>query len=346
MVRALSLAIDREILVETGYGEAGRPTCNLVPAPEINASKNNDSWCMTQDIEGAKKLLDDAGWKPGPDGVRVKDGKKLSILYQTSTNSVRQAAQALIKQWWNELGVEVELRNIDGSVFFGADPGSPDTLQKFYADVEMYANEFDGTDPEKYLNEWVCTQAPSPANQWQGANMSRWCNKDFDATMAELAKTSSPEDRAKLIIQANDLIANSPVLHRPRASRPAVGGLEGAGGREDERLGQRALERRRLVPGEVNRRGPRFAAARPRLRRRRDAPLHAPAAALRDPDAPRHQLHHLRAARPLARRSHREPADDDPARGARADPAQPGPRRAVPCPLPALDAAVLRQRAA
>ncbi|MFO1142750.1 MAG: peptide ABC transporter substrate-binding protein [Amaricoccus sp.] len=222
VVRALSLAIDREILVETGYGEAGRPTCNLIPAPEINASKNNDSWCMTQDMEGAKKLLDDAGWKPGPDGVRVKDGKKLSILYQSSTNSVRQAAQALIKQWWNELGVEVELRNIDGSVFFGADPGSPDTLQKFYADVEMYANEFDGTDPEKYLNEWVCTQAPSPANQWQGANISRWCNKDFDATMAELAKTSSPEDRAKLIIKANDLIANSPsfigLVHRGRLS--------------------------------------------------------------------------------------------------------------------------------
>ena len=123
---------------------------------------------MTQDMEGAKKLLDDAGWKPGADGVRDKDGKKLSILYQSSTNSVRQAAQALIKQWWNEIGVEVELRNIDASVFFGADPGSPDTLQKFYADVEMYANEFDGTDPEKYLGEWMCTQCAAPGDPVAG----------------------------------------------------------------------------------------------------------------------------------------------------------------------------------
>ena len=96
----------------------------------------------------------------GGDGVREKDGRRLSILYQTSTNSVRQAAQALIKQWWNEIGVEVELRNIDAGVFFGADPGSPDTLQKFYADVEMYANNFDGTDPEKYLGDWVCAEFP------------------------------------------------------------------------------------------------------------------------------------------------------------------------------------------
>jgi peptide/nickel transport system substrate-binding protein len=231
VVKALSLAIDREILVETGYGEAGRATCNFIPAPEINYSPNND-WCLTQDLEGAKKLLDEAGWTEGSDGIREKDGRKLSILYQTSTNSVRQAAQALVKQWWNEIGVEVELRNIDGSVFFGADPGSPDTLQKFYADVEMYANEFDGTDPEKYLGEWTCGEIPSPETQWQGGNSSRWCNDEFDATIAELAKTAGAEKRAEVIIKANDLIVNSPSLislvHRGRLSAKsnALGGIK------------------------------------------------------------------------------------------------------------------------
>ena len=231
VVKALSLAIDREILVETGYGEAGRPTCNLVPAPEINASPNNE-WCKKQDIEAAKKLLDDTGWKVGSDGVREKDGKKLSILYQSSTNSVRQAAQALIKQWWEEIGVAVELRNIDGSVFFGADPGSPDTLQKFYADIEMYANEFDGTDPEKYLGEWTCGEFPRPETQWQGGNTSRWCNEEFDAAMAELAKTAGAEARAKIIIKADDLIANSPsfiaLVHRGRLSAvsKSLGGVK------------------------------------------------------------------------------------------------------------------------
>jgi len=231
VVRALSLAIDREVLVETGYGEAGKPTCNIVPAPEMNASTNNDSWCMKQDIEGAKKLLDDAGWTVGSDGVREKDGKKLSVLYQASTNSVRQAAQALIKQWWEEIGVATELRNIDGGVYFGGDPGSPDTIQKFYADIEMFANEFDGTDPEKYLNEWVCGAEPNAANQWQGPNYSRWCNKDFDAAMAELGKTAGAKERAAIIIRANDLIAASPsfigLVHRGRLSAKSntLGGI-------------------------------------------------------------------------------------------------------------------------
>ncbi len=208
VVKALSLAIDREILVETGYGEAGRVTCNLVPAPEINASKNN-GWCEKQDMEQAKKLLDDAGWTAGSGGVREKDGRKLSILYQSSTNSVRQAAQALIKQWWEELGVEVELRNVDAGVFFGSDPGSPDTLQKFFADVEMYANNFDGTDPEKYYGDWLCDQAPRPETQWQGGNTSRFCSEAFDKLHGELGNTAGAEARGAISVQLNDLIVNS-----------------------------------------------------------------------------------------------------------------------------------------
>jgi peptide/nickel transport system substrate-binding protein len=100
---------------------------------------------------------------------------KLSLLYQTSTNAVRQDFQALIKQWWSEIGVETELRNIDASVFFGGDPASPDTFQKFYADVEMYANNFDGTDPEQYLGQYTCEKAPRPETQWQGENINRFC---------------------------------------------------------------------------------------------------------------------------------------------------------------------------
>ena len=221
VTKALSLAIDREILVETGYGEAGRPTCNYIPAPAYQDSPNND-WCLKQDLDQANKLLDEAGWVMGSDGVREKDGKKLSILYQTSVNSVRQGAQALIKQWWNEIGVEVELRQIDPAVFFGGDPGSPDTLQKFYADVEMYADNFEGADAERYLGQLVCAEIPSEANGWQGANTSRHCDPAYDALHAEMATTVGDEARAAMTIKLNDMYVNSasviPLIHRGRVS--------------------------------------------------------------------------------------------------------------------------------
>src|SRR5690606_40989998 len=66
--------------------DLGRPTCNLVPAPEMFASDNTE--CLTQDVEGAKALLEEAGWTDSDgDGIRDKDGKKLSLLYQTSVNA-------------------------------------------------------------------------------------------------------------------------------------------------------------------------------------------------------------------------------------------------------------------
>ena len=218
---AMSLAIDRPLLVEIGYGQAGKVTCNWVPAPA--AFNSTTMTCDKQDIEGAKKLLDDAGIvDTDGDGIREKDGVPLKIVYQTSTNAVRQDFQALIKEWWSQIGIETELRNINASVFFGGDPGSPDTFQKFYADVEMYANTFNGTDPQSYLGNMLCDKAPRPETQWQGENISRWCDPEYDALHAKLAQTAGLEQRAEIAKKLNDMAvmggAMIPLVHRGRLS--------------------------------------------------------------------------------------------------------------------------------
>ncbi len=209
--KALSMAIDRNKLVEIGYGSAGRPTCNVLPAPEIyNSSANNT--CLLQNIAGANDLLDKAGWVPGADGIRTKGDVRLSLLFQTSTNAVRQDFQALIKQWWSEIGVETELRNVEASVFFGGDPASPDTFQKFYADVQMYANNFDGTDPESYMARWACNQAPRPDTQWQGTNIPRYCSQDYDALIARMSQTAAVIERADLAKAMNDMLIQEHII--------------------------------------------------------------------------------------------------------------------------------------
>jgi len=218
VVKALSMAIDRSVIAQQVYGPAGVPTCNMLPAPPIYASTNNDG-CLKQDMDGAKKMLDDAGIvDTDGDGVREYNGVPLRILYQTSTNAVRQANQALVKQWWDELGVATELRNIDAAVFFGGDPASPDTYGKFYADVEMFTNNFSGTDPEAYMSQWACSEVSGPDNNWLGNNVSRWCSADYDALVAKLAQTAKLEDRAAIAIQMNDLIVQGtgiiPLIHR------------------------------------------------------------------------------------------------------------------------------------
>ncbi|AUR07227.1 peptide ABC transporter substrate-binding protein [Phaeobacter inhibens] len=230
--KALSLAIDRPLLVEIGYGKAGKVGCNWVPAPAAFASDTFD--CSTQDIAAANAMLDEAGYKDtNGDGVReTPDGKPMKILYQTSTNAVRQDFQALIKQWWSEIGIETELRNINSSVFFGGDPGSPDTFQKFYADVEMYANTFNGTDPQSYLGNGLCDKAPRPDSQWQGENISRFCDEEFDKLHAELSQTAGLEARAEIAKRLNDIIVEKggmiPLVHRGRLSARSntLGGVD------------------------------------------------------------------------------------------------------------------------
>lgn len=229
--KAMSMAIDRPLLVEIGYGEAGRVTCNWVPSPEIFASTTLT--CDQQDIAGANALLDEAGFVDSDgDGVREVNGVPMKLLYQTSTNAVRQDFQALIKQWWAEIGIETELRNIDASVFFGGDPGSPDTFQKFYADVEMYANTFSGTDPQSYLAKGLCNQHPSPATQWQGENIARFCMEEFDALHANLAETADINERARISKELNDMLVTNggmiPLVHRGRISAHAntLGGVK------------------------------------------------------------------------------------------------------------------------
>ncbi|MDT1063441.1 peptide ABC transporter substrate-binding protein [Paracoccus sp. CPCC 101403] len=218
--RALSMAIDRTLLTEIGFGDAGRPTCNLVPAPETFASDNTG--CLEQDIEGAKKLLDEAGWAPGADGIRQKDGKPLELLFQSSVNPIRQDFQALIKQWWQEIGVATELKSVDPSVFFGGDAGSPDTFQRFYADVEMYANNFDGTDPEPYLARYTCEKAPGPESQWQGENVNRYCDPEYDRLIVELGKTADIGQRADLAKRLNDMITKDSMTIVPLVDRGRV----------------------------------------------------------------------------------------------------------------------------
>ncbi len=219
--KAMSMAIDRNLLVEIGYGQAGRVSCSWVPAPAAFAA--DIEGCDVQDIEGAKKMLDDAGIvDTDGDGIREKDGVPLSIVYQTSVNAVRQDFQALIKDWWEQIGFEVELRNVDSSVFFGGDAGSPDTFQKFYADVEMYANTFNGTDPQAYLGNGLCDKAPRPETQWQGENISRFCDEEYDALHKKLSETADMAERQRIGRELSRMAFERggmiPLVHRGRLS--------------------------------------------------------------------------------------------------------------------------------
>ena len=220
---ALSLAIDRDEIAAL-YGQAARPTCNVVTAPAKYVSSNNDA-CLMQDLEAARTLLDEAGWIAGLDGIREKDGVRLNVLYQTSTNPLRQATQALIQQWWHEIGVETALRDIPASVFFGSDPDSPDTNQRFLADLQMYANG-PGVDPQGFLAGWRSIEIPTAENMWTGGNNSRWISDAYDDAYEALQVTPIGPERESLVTEMNDLVVQDYVVI-PLVRRASVSAYSG-----------------------------------------------------------------------------------------------------------------------
>jgi peptide/nickel transport system substrate-binding protein len=233
--QALSIAIDRNIINEQLYGAGGQATCNVLSGPPAAASPNNDA-CLTQDIEGAKALLEGAGWvDSNGDGIREKDGVEMRVLYQTSTNSVRQKTQALVQQWWQEIGVAAELKNVEAAVYFGGDPASPDTIGKFFADVEMFTSTMDNPDPETLMSGFLCflpdgsVNIANSGNQWLGVNIDRYCNPEYDAKFPELTNAVG-DARNQVAIELNDMIANdwanAPIIFRASVSA-RVNSLEG-----------------------------------------------------------------------------------------------------------------------
>lgn len=102
--RAMNIGIDRDEMIKNvlnGYGTPAYSVCDQMPW-------YNDEAKVDYDLEGAKKILDDAGWKEGSDGIREKDGVKaeFTVMYNPD-DSVRQALAEDFANQCKKLGISV-----------------------------------------------------------------------------------------------------------------------------------------------------------------------------------------------------------------------------------------------
>ena len=208
--QAMSMAVDRSLVSERLYGFAAKPACTLITGPPNYASTASDA-CPPQDIEGANRLLDDNGvLDTDGDGVREYNGAPLRITFQTSTNDIRQDTQALVRDWWREIGIETELTHHDASVFFGGDPVADKeaSYRRFFADVQMYASG-SGIDPQQTLSGSLCKHIQARENNWSLDNIARSCDPEYDRLFAQLEQTRIGPERETLVKQLDDLYGQS-----------------------------------------------------------------------------------------------------------------------------------------
>ncbi len=215
--QALALLVDRSGVQEHIYGRAGIVTANVINNPERYRSKNT-TWEFN--VDKANQILEMGGWKRGPDGIRARDGRKLSLVYQTSINAPRQKTQAIVKQACQKAGIEVELKSVTASVFFSSDVANPDTFGKFYCDLQMFQLTQTEPDPAVLMNQFVSWEISSKDNKWQGRNQTRWRSEEYDKAYRAAEGELDPVKRAALFIRMNDLACNDhaviTIVNRPK----------------------------------------------------------------------------------------------------------------------------------
>lgn len=190
--KALLLSINREDLVKALFeGRQEVAIHNISPKDPWFTKDPKVITLYPYSKRNAGKLLDEAGWKMGADGYRAKDGKRLSLVFQTTAgNKTRELVQVYLQNQWKQAGIEVLIKNEPARVFFG------DTMthRKFGA-MALFAWV---SSPENSPRSTTSSKAiPTAKNSWSGQNFMGWSNATADKALDELDLEFNAKKRAE-----------------------------------------------------------------------------------------------------------------------------------------------------
>ncbi len=202
--QALYLAMDQKAIVDALYYGLPQPASNFM-APQSWAY-NDKLPAHVHDPVKAKAILEAAGWKPGADGVRMKDGVRLAFTNSTTTgNPTREQAQQLLAQDWAQIGAEMTIKNMPAAVLWA----------KFWSESQfdslMTGTTYTVASDPDVMHRFGSGSIPVKAGS--GSNVSQYENSKVDDLLRKGLVATSVEERAALYREAQALIiADLPML--------------------------------------------------------------------------------------------------------------------------------------
>jgi peptide/nickel transport system substrate-binding protein len=188
--QALRLATDRKTILEKIFRGYGR--LQEEPISIAHPMHSSTFPLVPFDLAKANALLDAAGWKRGTDGVRSKNGVRLTLDFVLSSGSPDADAMVeMIRPWWQSIGVDMSSvhRYLPSMLFNTYQNGGI-----------LYAGKFDATTFAWFTtatgdqeNLYGCTKVPP-----NGQNLLHYCNKQVDAAMAKFKVTYDLDEQRKL----------------------------------------------------------------------------------------------------------------------------------------------------
>jgi len=195
--QAVALGIDKQALIANVL----KNTASLAVGDQspLSWGYNSEAKQEVRDVNAARELLVQAGWKLEEDGIFAKDGRKLafSLAFPTGNRS-REIVASVIGQQLKEVGIAVEIKPIDTKIFFA------DVLKKRGFETVMYA-WVAGIDPDN-LSLWHSKRIPSRNNGYEGQNYPGWRNAEIDALTEQGARTIDIAGRKQIYFRIQDII--------------------------------------------------------------------------------------------------------------------------------------------
>lgn len=217
--RAVNHAIDRQVIVDVVTN--GLADVAYYAMPRISPFYNPDIPTYAFDVEGANRLLDEAGYVRGADGVRAKDGERLEWDMPADSIPSRLRAAEIIASMLSDIGIQVNIRSMDSAAFTAAARGGEHDLAWF-----QWAGST--ADPWVAAGDLHCTYA------W---NIAQYCNPELDVIVDEARTTVDPERRKVLYDEFFTFVQEEAIYvavgHLPAVfvQRPEVEGVRIVGGR-------------------------------------------------------------------------------------------------------------------
>ncbi|MDI3339363.1 MAG: ABC transporter substrate-binding protein [Sphaerobacter sp.] len=183
----------------------GHATISVADVAPISWAYNPNIKPRPYDLEQAKKLLDEAGWTPGPDGIRQKDGKRMQLeLWGIAGDQQNQQILQVIAASWKQIGVQADLKFQDIKTLWG-----PEGYQFTETPTACGYSWFNGNDPDDSFY-WHSSQIPdSPTGS--GGNLPAYFHPyDMQDQIDELTErgvaTIDQEERKKIYWQIQELL--------------------------------------------------------------------------------------------------------------------------------------------
>ena len=194
---ALYAATDRQAIIDALYYAV--PTATETFMPQQSFYYNPNLPVQEFNLDRAREILDQAGWAPGPDGIRAKDGVRLSFANSTTSgNHLREQAQQFLQQTFAEIGVEMTISNLPAAVMWG------EYWAQSQFDTAMVGITYlIGADPDvtnRFHTRAIAAQGGS------GSNNAQYSDAEVDALLEEGSRTFDPEARRAIYHRVQELV--------------------------------------------------------------------------------------------------------------------------------------------